>query len=396
MISVGSLYSGIAGLELGILAAFAEVGIPTRIVFQVEIDDFCSRVLAHHFPNVTRYRDVAEVSKPGPVDVLVGGFPCTDVSSAGLGRGLGRETRSGNGWHHFARLIDEIQPRWVVVENVASGTRRWLPRVVQDLRVRGYRPRAVPVGAVDVGAPHLRRRVFVVAECGDVADAERSGRHWLPERDEPGHVATNVGQRGPWHGAREALADRDDGPSYVRDAARCEGGHAAGRGSGLADAASGGLGPWAGVCVCGDDVDDHHFGAGACLLCGCVGYAAVPRRAGPDGDERTSREWWPQIEPERSGDAASDGRETESGVGPVPDGISFDVAGHPWPAGRGQTQHAWEPPMVLLREVKCAERPAKLRAIGNAVVPQCALVVGRVLFHLMRERARAAQEVAAQ
>jgi DNA (cytosine-5)-methyltransferase 1 len=118
-VSIGSLYSGIAGLEVGVLAAFVEAGIPTRIAWQCEIDPFATRVLAHHFPDVQRFSDVATVSHPPTVDVLCGGFACQDVSAAGLGKGLGRETRSGFTLHHLLRVIDEILPPYLVIENVA-------------------------------------------------------------------------------------------------------------------------------------------------------------------------------------------------------------------------------------------------------------------------------------
>jgi DNA (cytosine-5)-methyltransferase 1 len=188
---IGSLYSGIAGLELGVLAAFAEAGLPARIAWQCEIDPFCARVLAHHFPDVPRYSDVATVSHPPAVDVLCGGFACQDVSSAGRGAGLGKETRSGFTLHHLLRIIDEIEPRFLAIENVASGAKRWLPRVVQELVDRGYRPRAVPLGAVDVGAPHRRLRVL---RCGRPRErrtaARRHGRRRVRRRSASGRVRT--------------------------------------------------------------------------------------------------------------------------------------------------------------------------------------------------------------
>ena len=160
---LGSVYAGIGGLELGLLAAFAEQGVPCELAWQIEIDPFCTRVLSTHFPSTLRFTDVADVSSPPFVDVLCGGFACQDVSSAGKGAGLGTETRSGFTLHHLLRLITEVRPEALVIENVASGSKRWLPRVVQELADRGYRPFAVPLSARDVGAPHRRNRVFVVA-----------------------------------------------------------------------------------------------------------------------------------------------------------------------------------------------------------------------------------------
>lgn len=382
MISLGSVYSGIAGLELGVLAAFAEANIPASIAWQIEINPFCQRVLAQHFPHVQRFGDVATVEYPPAVDVLVGGFACQDVSGAGRGAGLGRETRSGHTLHHLLRLIDEVQPPWLVVENVASGAKRWLPRVVQELRDRGYRPRAVPIGAVDVGAPHLRRRVFVVADI--------IGARLEVEREQQARGQRQAAERG--RGLGGALVADPGGPAPcgfggLLDAERQALGHDA---DGCRGAVSGAL-PDA---ECGELRDQSGQGGGA-RRSGpgkprddgeVMADTAEPRRARTDWGEWSGRE----IEPERCGDARGDGRSPEPGVGVRADGLPFDVApfdiaGHRWPAGRGLPQNAWEPRRSLPSTVKTNERPAKLRALGNAVVPQCALVVGRILVALYQD-----------
>lgn len=156
---IGSLFSGIGGLELGL--EWSGLG---RTIWQVEADAFCRAVLAKHWPNVDR--SIVDVRNAGPsvlapVDVLCGGFPCQDVSSAGAHAGLAGQ-RSGL-WREFRRCVSEFRPRIAIVENVASGARRWLCPVRDDLHQLGYRTRAVALSAADVGAPHLRRRVFVIA-----------------------------------------------------------------------------------------------------------------------------------------------------------------------------------------------------------------------------------------
>lgn len=333
---IGSLYSGIAGLELGVLAAFVEAGLPARIAWQCEIDPFCSRVLAHHFPDVQRFSDVATVHNPPNVDVLCGGFACQDVSAAGKGAGLGIETRSGFTLHHLLRIIDEILPPYLVIENVASGAKRWLPRVVQELRGRGYRPRAVPLGAVDVGAHHRRLRVFVVADRGSRGRGPRPG------------VEQHARSRQSDAGASGPLPDTDR--VQLRDESGWSGGA---RGSGAREP--------------GDDGTE-------------LGDAAEPRRAGTDGASGEG----PAVQSERSGaPPAGDGRSPQPGMGLGAHGLPFDVAGHAWPAGRGDPQEAWEPPRALPKEVRHFDRPAKLRALGNAVVPQCGLVAGRILVEMM-------------
>lgn len=156
---IGSLFAGVGGLELGLERA----GLGP-VAWQVEIDPWCRKVLAKHWPDAERFEDVKTIGRStlASVDVICGGFPCQDVSVAGLGAGLREGTRSGL-WIEFARIVGELLPRFVVVENVASGKRRWLPRVRRDLSLLGYRTRAVAVSAFNVGAPHRRARVFVLA-----------------------------------------------------------------------------------------------------------------------------------------------------------------------------------------------------------------------------------------
>jgi DNA (cytosine-5)-methyltransferase 1 len=140
-----------------------------RVAWQVEIDPWCRAVLAKHWPEASRSVDDvtrASAASLSPADVICGGFPCQDVSSAGLGAGLDG-ARSGL-WREYLRIVDELRPRAVVVENVASGKGRWLREVRGNLCELGYRTRALGVGASDVGAPHLRRRIFVLA----LADGE--------------------------------------------------------------------------------------------------------------------------------------------------------------------------------------------------------------------------------
>lgn len=160
---VGSLCSGIGGLDLGVeRAGFG----PVR--WQVEIDPYARSVLARHWPRVKRYEDVREVGAKNlvSVDLLIAGFPCQDISSAGKGAGL--EGPKSGLWREVARIAEELRPSCAIIENVASRTRCWLPIVRRDLHLLGYRTRALALSAAEVGAPHLRKRIFVIA-----ADPER-------------------------------------------------------------------------------------------------------------------------------------------------------------------------------------------------------------------------------
>ncbi len=197
-VSVGSLFSGIGGLELGL--EWAGFG-PVR--WQVEIDSFCRSVLAKHWPHVERHSDVREVGAANlaRVDLVCGGFPCQGNSSAGKRLGL-RDPRSAL-WFEYLRIVDELRPRFVVVENVTSGKKLWLPTVREGLEQLGYRARALALSAADVGAPHLRRRVFVVAHAdgeGEPAcaiDAEVGGAP-APAADTHSAELRNEPRRSGW------------------------------------------------------------------------------------------------------------------------------------------------------------------------------------------------------
>ena len=184
---IGSLFSGIGGLELGLERA--GVG---RTVWQVEKDPYCRQVLARHWPDAVRYDDVTTVdwSTVQPVEVLCGGFPCTDISPAG--RRAGIEGEQSGLWAHFAAAVRDLRPRYVVVENSTSLLVRGMGRVVGDLAAVGYDAEWECVPAAAVGAPHLRARLFVLAyPCGnrdETDDALQAGWElpelhpgWMPE-----------------------------------------------------------------------------------------------------------------------------------------------------------------------------------------------------------------------
>lgn len=206
-LTFGSLFAGIGGIDLGLERA------GMRCAFQVEIDDYASRVLAKHWPDVPRFRDVRECGAGNlpRVDVLAGGFPCPDISNAGRRAGITGE-RSGL-WSEFARLIRELRPRYVLVENVSALLDRGIDSVLGDLATCGYDAEWSIVSACSLGAPHTRERLFVVAypnlqhgqtgmgnvENGAIADAarNRSARtiDWLVPFNGPYRVADGVPNR---------------------------------------------------------------------------------------------------------------------------------------------------------------------------------------------------------
>ena len=107
----------------------------------------------------------------GRVDVVSGGFPCQDISAAGKGAGIDG-ARSGM-WSHMARIVGEVRPRYVLVENSPMLTSRGLGRVLGDLASLGYDARWGVLGAIDAGAPHKRERIWILANARHL-----QGRNW--------------------------------------------------------------------------------------------------------------------------------------------------------------------------------------------------------------------------
>src|SRR5690242_12416306 len=173
-----SLCSGIGCIDFAAEQAGGE------IVGQVEIDEFCQQVLAKHWPHVKRLGAIQEVTGDefGPIDLLAAGFPCQPSSLAG--KRLGREDPRYL-WPEIARLLRHIYPRWAVLENVPGLLTVESGRVFRDilwtLAQMGYDARWCVYSAADVGAPHLRERVFVVAH----ARCERQSAGGLSSRTAP-------------------------------------------------------------------------------------------------------------------------------------------------------------------------------------------------------------------
>lgn len=153
---IGSLFSGIGGLDLAVEAVTCGT-----TVWHAESDPFAAAVLAKHWPKAKLYEDVRDVVEPPRVDVVCGGFPCQDISTAGKGKGL-EGARSGL-WREFHRVVRYMGPDLVYVENVAALRGRGLDRVLGDLASCGLDAEWATLTASAVGAPHRRDRLFVLA-----------------------------------------------------------------------------------------------------------------------------------------------------------------------------------------------------------------------------------------
>lgn len=156
--TVGSLFTGIGGMDLGFECAGFE------IAWQVESSDFCNRVLAKHWPNVRRFKDVRDFHPTVDVECLIGGFPCKQTSNAAAiqGKRNGLSGKDSGLWFEQLRIIKAVRPRWVVIEN-PPGAKTWSAQIEGGMADSGYGVQRFELEAWDFGAAHRRRRVFWIA-----------------------------------------------------------------------------------------------------------------------------------------------------------------------------------------------------------------------------------------
>ncbi len=179
---IGSLFSGYGGLDIAVQNV-----LDSEVVWHSEIDKDASKILEHHYPQIPNHGDITKIdfSKVEPIDILTGGFPCQDLSIAGKRAGLKEGTRSGL-WSHYARAIQQLKPKIIIIENVrgilsakannnmehcqgcmGDNTEqpqlRALGAVLGDLADIGYDAKWTTLRASTIGAPHRRERVFIVA-----------------------------------------------------------------------------------------------------------------------------------------------------------------------------------------------------------------------------------------
>lgn len=161
MPTLGSLFAGIGGIDLG----FERAGFKTS--WQVEIQPYCRKVLARHFPDAERFNDVRTVGKHNlkSVDVIAGGFPCQDISNAGKRAGIGGG-RSGL-WSEQFRIVRELRPRFLLVENVAALLDRGIATVLGNLASIGFDAEWEVLGVDTLGASQHRERLWLLAYPND-------------------------------------------------------------------------------------------------------------------------------------------------------------------------------------------------------------------------------------
>jgi site-specific DNA-cytosine methylase len=397
-VRIVSLFSGIGGLDIACERAFNGTTIT-----QVEREPFAVRVLERRWPDAVRHDDVTTY-RGEPCDVVCGGFPCTDLSVAGKREGLDA-ARSGL-YHEMIRIVSESQPQYVVFENVPP-LLKYRGRVDTDLARIGYGTIWQVCEASDVGAPHRRQRVFVVAVRG------LAGSQMLPRPSPQGDLFA------PAFGAVQAAAlwptptTGDHATMYQQGKEPL--GHAARWPTPMASDASRGsetmmggnqtlLGSARWPTPTAGDAKNRGYqnsAAGVFLaLPGAVGGASVPWDRMSEQDRALLRhaKAWPtpaardykdsghepsaqrRNSPCLPASAVMDADQAPGVLNPawvellmgLPTGWTDPTAEpgvHVWPAGRGEEQHASEPPRLVPPKT-VANRSARLKALGNAVVWQ--------------------------
>ena len=312
------LFAGIGGFSLGLeRAGMACVG-------HVELDPFCQKVLRKHWPEVPLIGDVKEVQGDefGAVELICGGPPCQPVSLAGKRQGQSDDRWL---WGEALRLVESIQPRWCLFENPPGIVSLGLDRILVDLEALDYATGTLEIPACAVDAPHIRQRVWIVAE------SVGNGREVRTR--EP----AASGKRGSSNRGKHGQQPQDDGTGQLADA----------EGMGCPPGVSNHVGAAEGkINSSGDESEDGNV-------------------ADPNGEHR------------RPG---AEGKNGERDV--------VAVSTNAWDGGEwiectdGKSRRV--KPGVRLLAHGVSGRVARLRALGNAVVPQVVERIGRAMMEVGR------------
>ena len=331
-----ALFAGIGGLELGLHRAIAGY----RTICNVERDAYAAATLVARMEEeklgpAPIWDDVSTFDgKPwrGVVDLVSGGFPCQDISVAGAGAGL--EGKRSGLWSEFARIaLRDIRSRYVFIENVSALAVRGLDRVLADLAEGGYDAEWDLFRAEQVGAPHRRERLFILAE--RVPDPKRDGLRDEPERGEGRAQAADRGHAEP-RNLGEELAD----PFCERRRSQGDAEHAQR------------VEPDRG---CESLGDAHRRRREAERVAECAGQRSAPRNE-PDRSDPNGWIGWPP------------------GPNDAPGWERYLAAGGPSPAFTSVRGSADAPPAGM------EFRADRLRCLGNGVVPQVAELAWRTLI----------------
>ncbi len=355
MLSHFSLFTGIGGIDLAAeWAGFETVGM-------CEIDDYCRKVLDKHWPDVPKWRDIFELTgeeildKCGRIDLLSGGFPCQPFSAAGKRKGQADERYL---WPEMLRIIREVKPQWVLGENVRGifsiDAGRTFGRILADLAESGYRVGWLCYGAGDVGAPHKRERVFIVAYAMHLRHGGEDTERRSPAAPEgiPGINRQENRAAGDPFGT-DIDKGAGIGNEYVADTEKPKGAMDRPIASEQEQGQFGGRG---GEGVLADTKKQGLERANAEGITCSAGCASECGQRGRQADKRTA----------------------QCSLGGVLNGFPAGMDGTKWPAGPGE-QYPWEPPRIA---TGIKDRVARLKALGNAVVPQQVYPILKVISEM--------------
>ena len=200
------LFSGIGGFSLGL----ERTGGFETVAF-CEIDPFCRKVLAKHWPNVPCFEDVTKLrgEDVGTIDIITAGFPCQDISNAGNRAGI-TGSRSGL-WREVMRTVRMVRPKFTLLENVAALLNRGMGRVLGDLAESGHDAEWDCIPASAVGAPHNRDRVWIIAH--PVRDEQPRTESCFGSLGRMGRLKQPFPWNRDWQTTLSALRRMDDGLS---------------------------------------------------------------------------------------------------------------------------------------------------------------------------------------
>ena len=353
-LTVGSLFSGIGGLDLGLERA------GMRVIWQSEIDPYCSKVLEKHWPEVPNHGDIKEIKwheieRP---DVICGGYPCQPFSTAGKRRG---DQDSRHLWPWVRYSISQLRPRYAILENVRGHLSMGGVDVLGDLASIGYDAEWRVVSAASVGANHKRDRIIIVAypiaERLETTRPELKTSRPIRNSQDSGQFVADSDSSDSTHG-RQRKAIPSENSSWGNDRARS--------GSDTWQVGMGSTGQ--SETNVADTNSEYWHGRG-------------------NNDSKSALGQWDGLQTSASGSslavANTDTRQTSWGVG----GVSEDsrlVFGRD-NIGRGTQSYAgwqwWETEPDVGRVAHgVPDRVDRLKGLGNAVVPQVAEVIGRLVM----------------
>ena len=181
-ITIGGLFSGIGGLELGLERGLRSSGVDCATSWQCEIEPFARSVLRKHWPQVQQFDDITTITQVPYVDLICGGFPCQDLSRAGVQRGI--DGARSSLFFELMRVVRMVRPRFVVLENVTDlltiHDGAAMGAVLRELAESGYDAEWDCIPAKAVGAAHERDRIFIVAYTRKTRSQKRSQVNCLP------------------------------------------------------------------------------------------------------------------------------------------------------------------------------------------------------------------------